>query len=245
MEDFAVPLGEHARTRTLLGRKICHLVVVISLAVFFLPGRDLVVVVEIRSERRHPLELPSHSLLECFDLRISRSPYNRECCITLRQMHPRCVERIGKVGAARAPFFPSRTEHEVINGKLATAAEQIRQRLLPIRSFEDIFLLNFFPRQLAPQTAQFIAHPREFFFFCQELLACGQPFGRRHCFRGGFLHCRCRHCRYSFSFESLFSPFFLRRTFATSAVNPPVETTLPTTTPALAKHAGHILPPYS
>ena len=50
---------------------------------------------------------------------------------------------------------------------------------------------------------------------------------------------------HSFSFESLFSPFFLRRTFTTSAVSPPVETALPNTTVALAIHAGHITPPTS
>src|SRR5215469_3026154 len=40
--------------------------------------------------------------------------------------------------------------------------------------------------------------------------------------------------------RSLFSLFFLRRTFTSSAVTPPPETTLPATIAALATHAGHM-----
>src|SRR5579863_3602332 len=37
------------------------------------------------------------------------------------------------------------------------------------------------------------------------------------------------------------SSSFLRRTFIASAVKPPLESALPTTTPALAMHVGHII----
>jgi hypothetical protein len=38
--------------------------------------------------------------------------------------------------------------------------------------------------------------------------------------------------------------FFRRRIFITRAVTPPVDTTLLTTNPALAMHAGHMVPLY-
>ncbi len=44
------------------------------------------------------------------------------------------------------------------------------------------------------------------------------------------------------NFESFFSPFFLLNTLTTSAVNPPVDTTLPATNPALAMQTGHMEP---
>jgi len=40
--------------------------------------------------------------------------------------------------------------------------------------------------------------------------------------------------------KSLSAPFFERSSFAASAVNPPVDITLPIINAALAMHAGHI-----
>src|SRR5579862_551563 len=150
------------------------------------------------------------------------------------------VKGICQVRTTRASLFPARTEHEVVHDQLAAAFEHIGERFLSVYAFEYIFLFNLFPWHLAPLAAEVVAQAREFLLFGKQLLACGKPLRRWHDFRCGLLDRCCRHDGYSFSFESLFSIFFLRKTFRTRAVTPPVETALPRTTPALAMHAGHI-----
>src|ERR1700681_4728257 len=169
-------------------------------------------------------------------------------------MHDRTVERIGQERATRAPLFPFRTKHEVINDELAPSPEEIGDRLPAARPIENVVLLNPLPRQRAPLPAEFIAQPREFLFLTQEFFAGGQPFSRRHHRRRQFRfarHCcsvQCRdvqrshvHFSYPSSFFDLsFSLFFERTTLATTAAIPPVDITLPTTSAALAIQAGHI-----
>jgi len=46
-------------------------------------------------------------------------------------------------GAARAGFFPLRTEHEVINDELAFAVEEIRERLFAAGGIENVVLFDF------------------------------------------------------------------------------------------------------
>jgi hypothetical protein len=155
----------------------------------------------------------------------------------MRQVNGRAIERVRQVGAARASFLPSRAEHEVIDNQLASSVEQVGQRLPPMCAFENIFFPDLFPRHLAPLPAQFVAQARKLFLLCQQVFSRRQPFRRRDHIRCKFFRRRCRH-HHSFSLDSFF--FVLRRIRTASAVRPPVETALPTTTPALAMHTGHI-----
>jgi len=51
--------------------------------------------------------------------------------------------------------------------ELTASVEQAGQRDLAFWRVEDILLLNLHPRQFAPLAAEFIAPPRELFFFRQ------------------------------------------------------------------------------
>src|SRR5215469_4889063 len=243
MEDLSILLEEHAQPRTLVRRELSQRVVVVdrTAGLLTVAGRHLVVVIKIRSIRRHPLELPSHAPLEGIDLRQRRPRDRDECGVALRQMDCRPVKRVCQERTARTSLFPSRTEHEVIHNQLAPPVEKIGQRFFPIHGLEYILLLDFFPGHFAALPAQLVAQPGELFFLREQFLSRGKPLRRADHFRCKLLvDCRCVHAFYSFSLEVLFSPFFLPRTFRTNALNPPVETTPPTTTPALATHAGHI-----
>src|ERR1700719_3388644 len=131
----------------------------------------MVVVVEIVSERRDPRKLPSHSLLERFDLRPCCPRYRDQSRISLRQVRSDGVKLVRDKRATGTSLFPSRTKHEVIYHQLAEPAEQIRKLYSPVWSFEHVFLFYLFPGQFPPLAAQFIAQMRQFLFFCQELLA--------------------------------------------------------------------------
>ena len=62
---------------------------------------------------------------------------------------PRRIDMIGDEGAALAYVIGTRRQHEVIDGELAAALEQICKRALAFRPFEDIGLLDFDPGQPA------------------------------------------------------------------------------------------------
>jgi hypothetical protein len=59
------------------------------------------------------------------------------------------IEVVGQERAALAPFFPVGTEHEMVDDQLAAAGEEIRERLLAVRTVEDVIPLDSFPRQFA------------------------------------------------------------------------------------------------
>src|SRR5207302_2382192 len=77
--------------------------------------------------------------------------------------------------AMRATFLPARPEHEMIDEKLALAAEQIAERHLARRPVEDVFLFDFDPGQFATLKVQVVAQFRELLFFQQEFLTGGKP----------------------------------------------------------------------
>jgi len=87
---------------------------------------------------------------------------------------------VGPKRAMLATFPPARSEHEVIDDELVLAAEQIRERYLARRPVENVFLLDFDPRQLAALKIQLVAQLRELFFFHQKFLASGEPFFLRN-----------------------------------------------------------------
>src|SRR5690349_12546105 len=78
------------------------------------------------------------------------------------------VEAVGNVRAMRAARVPARIEHEVIDDELTSVFEEIGQRFLTLRTVEEIFLLDFLPRKLAPLTRDVVLQMREVFFFLQQ-----------------------------------------------------------------------------
>ena len=75
----------------------------------------------------------------------------------MNEMERRAVEMIGKIGAARAAFAPIGAEHEVIDDQLATAGEEIAERLLSRRRVEHVILLDLDPGQGTPLGAELVA----------------------------------------------------------------------------------------
>ena len=78
-----------------------------------------------------------------------------------------------------------RRQHEVIDGELAAAPEQIRERALALRPFEHIGLLDLDPGQLAALGAKGIELMGDGFLLGEQRLAGGKPFLARGDFRQG------------------------------------------------------------
>jgi hypothetical protein len=70
----------------------------------------------------------------------------------------------------------------MIDDELASAVEELRQRLLPVRPLEHVILRDGLPRQIAPLLAQLIAQAGEFLLLQQQLLARLGPSLARHDF---------------------------------------------------------------
>ena len=103
------------------------------------------------------MEAPAHAFLKC--LRCAASGARETTAkrhVAMRQVNPRGIEVVGQERAALASFFPAGSEHEMINDQLAAAGEKIGERLRTVRAFEDVVLLDAFPRQFAPLPAQFV-----------------------------------------------------------------------------------------
>lgn len=61
------------------------------------------------------------------------------------EMHECAFDVVGSERAADAPRRPAGTEHEMMDDQLAAPIKQIGERLLPVRSFENILLLYLDP----------------------------------------------------------------------------------------------------
>ena len=156
MKDVASGVfGEDAGSRSFIGWKFGPLVVVINLAAGFFSRRErnVIVVIEIAAERRHPLEFPAHAFLKRFDLGDRRVRDGDERGVAIGEMNRHPVKVIADVRATGAAGFPAGTEHEVIDDQLAAAVEQIGERYLAVGTFEDVGFFNFFPRQFAALAA--------------------------------------------------------------------------------------------
>src|SRR5271170_7700958 len=79
------------------------------------------------------------------------------------------VETIGDHRARGTTGRPVGPEHEVIDQKLRTALEKVRQRGTPAIGFEPILLVDPHPRQLLPPSREFVAAPREFLLSLEQL----------------------------------------------------------------------------
>ena len=64
------------------------------------------------------------------------------------EMLPRRVDMIGDERAARADLIRPWCQHDMIDGELALAAEQVAERAVALGSFKDIGLLDLGPWQL-------------------------------------------------------------------------------------------------
>src|SRR5207245_4146423 len=93
--------------------------------------------------------------------------------------------------ASDTALGPARTEHEVLDDQLAASVEQIRERLLAVRSVEHVLLLDLDPREIATLAAQSVAKSSEFLFLGQQFLASGKPLVSRY---DPVLHCRLPSC---------------------------------------------------
>jgi hypothetical protein len=93
----------------------------------------------------------------------------------MRQVHVHAVDMVGHEGAARAPFLPSRTQHEVLHQQLAPPFEQLGERALSFESVEDIVLLDANPWQRAALASDLVVQARQLLFVRQESPALRNP----------------------------------------------------------------------
>ncbi len=143
----------------------------------FLRGEGrLIVVVEISRERGHPLEAPSHSLLERLDLGQRCPRDDDEAHVAVIEMNVDAAEIVGPERTVRTPLVPVRAEHEVVDDELAPFPEELDEGLLAAGLVEDIGLLDPLPRELAALPVQVVTQPREFLFSRQERRSRRQPF---------------------------------------------------------------------
>src|SRR5256714_13884378 len=86
------------------------------------------------------------------------------------------VEVVGPERANRTAGLVFWIEHEVIDEQLAAAVEQLRQRLLTARAFEDVVLLDRLPRQGLSLSGALVTRGREFLLLREQLPARLEPF---------------------------------------------------------------------
>ena len=101
----------------------------------------------------------------------------------MREMHECRVRVVHVEGAAGAGLLPLRTEHEVINNELAFAVEEIGERFLAARGFENVIRFDFDPGQLAPLRGHSVTLARELLLAGQQFFAGHEPFLSRNDFR--------------------------------------------------------------
>jgi hypothetical protein len=62
----------------------------------------------------------------------------------------------------------------VVDEKLRSAAEKVRERGAPFIGIETVLLVDANPRQLLASPRQFVAAPRQFLFLLEQLRAASQ-----------------------------------------------------------------------
>src|SRR5438270_3140725 len=95
-------LVKHAGTRSFFTREVLSLVVVIGFVlrdVVWLE-RNVVVIVEVVSERRHPLKAPAHPLLECLNLSQWRARNHHKTHVAIGKVHQAAFKVVGQKRAA-------------------------------------------------------------------------------------------------------------------------------------------------
>ncbi len=124
----AVVLGEHADSHRLFPREARHPIVVEHLLSLHLlrSERHVVVAAEVVAESGHPLEAPSHALLEGVQLLEPGLGSSDEGHVTMGEVDGDAVEVIGPKGAVWTSLVPARMKHEVIHDQLASPVEELR-----------------------------------------------------------------------------------------------------------------------
>src|SRR5580692_7965892 len=145
-------------------------------------SRRLEVIIEVDAERRHPGEEPAHPFFERGDLRPRRTRHCGKRNIMMLKVLTGPIDVIAQKRATATTLLPPRSEHEVIDDELAASLEQIRERHLPVRPFEEIGLVDLHPGQLTSLPAHFIVFSRGFLLFDQEPPAGSDPFLLRYNF---------------------------------------------------------------
>ena len=85
------------------------------------------------------------------------------------------VDVVGDEGTARADVIGSRRQHEVVDRKLAAAAEEIAQGTGAVGALKDIGLLNPDPGQAAAFGTQVVKGVGQFLFAGKQRLAGIEP----------------------------------------------------------------------
>ena len=104
--------------------------------------------VEVAAVRGDPGECPAHPVLDLLDPLERHARDRGERQVGMLEMLPRRVDMIGDERAAAAHMVRARRQHEMIDGELAAAAEQVAERAFALGPFEDIGLLDPDPGQL-------------------------------------------------------------------------------------------------
>src|SRR5258708_5960671 len=68
----------------------------------------------------------------------------------------------------------------MIDHKLASAGEELRESLFPVRSLEQVILGDDLPRELAQLSAQLVLKPRQFLFLHEKRRSRREPLLVRH-----------------------------------------------------------------
>ena len=163
MEDLAGSVPEEdavAREIFQFCRPVgCFLVIVEGVTSSNLLARegDIEVVAKIRVVGRDPGEFPSHALAYRLYLLDWRPRYDGVADIVVLQMNENPFDMVDFQRATDTLRGLSGPHHEMLDKELAPTLEEIRQRYLPFRRVEDIFLVDSYPRQGAAFGAQPVA----------------------------------------------------------------------------------------
>src|ERR1700730_9628583 len=139
------------------------------LALLFLGERDVEVEVEFPAERGRPGEAPAHPLLVRPQLRERRPRHRRKRDVVVGQVDDQAVEPVRNRRAGRASRRVVGPEHEVVDKKLRSPSEEVRQRGAPLVGLESVLLVDPNPRQLLPPPRQLVAAPRKLLLRLEQL----------------------------------------------------------------------------
>src|SRR5579864_6815327 len=138
--------------------------------------RNVVVEIEIVFVGREPFEIPAHAFFVGCQLAIWRARDRDHGGVAMVDVDDVAVEAVSPERAMLASRVPTGVEHKMVDDQLAAPVEEFRQRLLTVRTIEDVGFGNRLPRKLAPLLVQLVAQPREFLFLGEKCRARGQPF---------------------------------------------------------------------
>ncbi len=143
MEDGAAfILHEDARAEHVLAVPDHRAVIVDRAAGGDVLGRErhAEIEIEVAALRGDPGECPAHPFLDLLDPPKRHARDRGERQVGMLEMLPRRVDMIGDERAAAAHMVRARRQHEMIDGELAAAVEQVAERAFTVGPFEDIRL---------------------------------------------------------------------------------------------------------